>query len=87
MGFGDTKPSGQDGALYGAPFPVPLYPVTMYYYQNVSLAYAGPEPSIVEGIWQLKLAFSKDGGTGLSNIELVSSYPDAGIFTLPVWIE
>jgi uncharacterized protein (TIGR03437 family) len=70
-GFGDTKPSGQDGALYGAPFPVPLYPVTMYYYENVSLAYAGPAPGIVEGIWQLNLAFSKDAQTGLSNIGFV----------------
>ena len=86
-GFGGTKPSGQDGALYGAPVPVPLYPVTMYYYPNVSLAYAGPAPGIVEGIWQLNLAFSKDAQTGLSNIELVSSYPEAGIFTIPVWIE
>ncbi len=86
-GLGDTKPSGQDGALYGTPSPVPLYPVTMYYYANVSLAYAGPAPGIVEGIWQLNLALSKDAQTGLSNIELVSSYPGAGMFTIPVWIE
>lgn len=86
-GFGDTKPSGHDGLLYGAPFPVPLYPLTMYYYQNVSLAYAGPAPGIVEGIWQLNLAFSKDAGRGLSNIQLVSGYPQAALFTLPVWIE
>jgi uncharacterized protein (TIGR03437 family) len=86
-GLGDTKPSGQDGALYRAPFPVSLYPVTMYYYQDVSLAYAGPAPGIVEGIWQLNLAFSKDAQTGLSNIELVSIYPEAGLFTIPVWIE
>ena len=69
-GFGDTKPSGQDGALYRAPFPVPLYPVSMYYDENVSLAYAAPAPGIVEGIWQLNLAFSKDAATGLSNLEL-----------------
>jgi uncharacterized protein (TIGR03437 family) len=86
-GFGDTKPPGLDGALYGAPVPVPLYPVTMYYYENVSLAYAGPAPGIVEGIWQLNLAFSKNAQAGLSNIELLSSYPEAGLFTLPVWIE
>jgi uncharacterized protein (TIGR03437 family) len=86
-GFGDTKPSGQDGALYRAPVPVPLYPVTMYYLQNVSLAYAGPAPGIVEGIWQFNFAFSRDAGTGLSNIELLSGYPEAGPFKLPVWIE
>lgn len=86
-GLGDTKPPGQDGALYQAPAPAPLYPVTMYYYQNVSLAYAGPAPGIVEGIWQFNLSFSKDAQTGLSNIELASSYPEAGPFTIPVWIE
>ena len=86
-GFGDTKPSGQDGALYGAPFPMPLYPVTMYYYQDVSLADVGPAPGIVPGIWQFNLAFSKDAQTGLSNIQLVSSYPEAALFTLPVRIE
>ena len=86
-GFGGTKPTGQDGALYRAPFPVPVYPVTMYYDENVALTYAGPAPGIVEGIWQLNLAFSKDAQTGLSNIELVSSYPEAGLFTIPIWIE
>jgi len=86
-GLGDTKPPGQDGALYQAPLPAPLYPLTMYYFENVSLTYAGPAPGIVEGIWQLNLAFGKDAQTGQSNLLLVSTYPEAGLFTIPVWIE
>jgi len=41
---------------------------------------------IVEGIWQLNLAFGKDAQTGQSNLLLVSTYPEAGLFTIPVWI-
>jgi uncharacterized protein (TIGR03437 family) len=84
-GFGDTNPSVPDGAVYGAPLPAPLYPLTP------GLLYAGPAPGMVAGVWQINLippAQPSDSGNPVlvgigSSLSIDSYYPSA---SASVWL-
>jgi uncharacterized protein (TIGR03437 family) len=86
-GFGDTTPSIPDGSIYQPPLPVPLYPINSY---GAMLAYAGPAPGMVAGIWQINVIPPPlyNPGSPL-NIQLVSSYLVDALnpsVTAPVWV-
>lgn len=73
-GFGDTNPSVPDGSVYQSPLPAALYPVTVY---GGHVAYAGPAPGMVAGVWQVSLiglpAQSPDA-VGLSSTYMIGPY-------------
>jgi uncharacterized protein (TIGR03437 family) len=93
-GFGDTLPSLPDGSVYQSPLPVALYPINSY---GAEMAYAGPAPGTVAGIWQINLIMptpiynpssSLNNSGRLLNIQLVSSYLIDALnpsVTAPVW--
>lgn len=86
-GFGDTNPSVPDGSVYQSPLPVPIYPVIGF---GGTIAYAGPAPCMVAGIWQVNLTgLTSPGVGGLATAGLSSSAtigPDEISVVFSVWI-
>jgi uncharacterized protein (TIGR03437 family) len=84
-GFGATNPPVPDGSLYKSPLPVPLYAVTAI---GGKVAYAGPAPGLVAGIWQVNVALPSAGANPLP-LTLTSSY-QVGFYTpqitAQVWV-
>ena len=88
-GFGDTSPSVPDGFVYRSPLPVPLYPIIDY---GPTIAYVGPAPGMVAGIWQVNIVTPTppNGLSGPLSIALASSYLIDAIepsLSVSVWVE